>query len=87
METSDLTYAERLILRMLARDLTRCDIGSELGLSVKTVRTHVRSIYRKLRVSSRVEAMNVARTGTSPADPGRSANRTRPKPSIGQEPG
>ena len=40
------------------------EIGSELNLSVKTVRTQVHSIYRKLRVSTRVEAMNAARAGT-----------------------
>ena len=69
METNDdLTYAERLILRLLARDLTPREIGSELNLSVKTIRTQLRSIYRKLRVSSRVEAMNAARAGTPPAD-------------------
>ena len=53
METKDdLTYTERLILRLLARDLTLREIGSELNRSAKTVRTHVHSIYRKLGVSS-----------------------------------
>ena len=53
METNDdLTYSERVILRLLARDLTVREIGSELSLPVRTVRTHVQSIYRKLRVSS-----------------------------------
>ena len=77
METNDeLTYAERLILRLLARDLTLHEIGSELSLSVKTVRTHVHSIYRKLRVSSRVEAMNAVRAGTPPADRGPGAGES-----------
>lgn len=71
METNDdFSYAERLILRLLARDLTVREIGSELSLSVKTVRIHVRSIYRKLGVSSRVEAMHAARAGTARAERG-----------------
>ena len=77
METNDdPTYAERLILRLLARDLTLREIGSELNLSVKTVRIHVHSIYRKLRVSSRAEAMNTARAGTPPADRGHGAGES-----------
>jgi DNA-binding CsgD family transcriptional regulator len=59
MDSKDeLTYFERRILRLLARDLTLREIGSELHVSVKTVRTHVHSIYGKLRVSSRIEAVN-----------------------------
>jgi DNA-binding CsgD family transcriptional regulator len=59
MDSKDeLTYFERRILRLLARDLTLREIGSELHVSVKSVRTHVHSIYRKLRVSSRIEAVN-----------------------------
>ena len=58
MDSNDeLTYFERRILRLLARDLTLREIGSELHVSVKTVRTHVHSIYCKLRVSSRNEAV------------------------------
>ena len=33
------------------------DIGRELYVSVNTVKTHVRRIYAKLGVSSRVEAV------------------------------
>jgi LuxR family maltose regulon positive regulatory protein len=59
MDSKDeLTYFERRILRLLARDLTLREIGCELHVSVKTVRTHVHSIYGKLHVSSRIEAIN-----------------------------
>jgi DNA-binding CsgD family transcriptional regulator len=47
-----LTDAEQRILRLLASDLTVREIGRELYLSLNTVRTHVYSIHRKLRVTS-----------------------------------
>ena len=36
------------------------DIATALGLSVNTVRSHVRSVYERLGVSSKVEAVMVA---------------------------
>ena len=47
--------------RLLASDLTLREIGRELFLSRNTVRTHVHSIYRKLGVTSRAEAVAAAR--------------------------
>jgi LuxR family maltose regulon positive regulatory protein len=73
---TELTYAERRILRLLASDLTMREIGSELNFSVKAVRTHVHSIYRKLRVSSRMEAIDAARAGRS-ANPSSTAGPDR----------
>jgi LuxR family maltose regulon positive regulatory protein len=57
-----LSEAERRILRLLATDLSLSEIGRELYLSANTVKTHTRSIYRKLGVSSREEAVKAART-------------------------
>jgi LuxR family maltose regulon positive regulatory protein len=57
-----LTDAERRILRHLDSDLTLREIGRELYLSVNTVRTHAHTIYRKLGVSSRAEALRVSRS-------------------------
>ena len=57
----ELRDAERRILRLLATDLTLRDIGRELYVSLNTVKTHTRAIYRKLDVSSRSEAV---RAGT-----------------------
>jgi LuxR family maltose regulon positive regulatory protein len=37
------------------------EIGNELYVSANTVKTHARSIYRKLDVCSRAEAVAVAR--------------------------
>jgi LuxR family maltose regulon positive regulatory protein len=60
MSTS-LSDAERRILRLLATDLTLREIGRELCLSLNTVKTHTHWIYRKLGVSTRSEAVKVAR--------------------------
>jgi LuxR family maltose regulon positive regulatory protein len=57
----ELSEAERRILRLLATDLSLREIGRELYLSTNTVKTHTRSIYRKLGVSSRAEAVALAR--------------------------
>ena len=53
--------AEFAVLRLLPSDLSAREIGGKLFLSANTVRTHTRAIYRKLGVSSRIEA--VARAG------------------------
>jgi LuxR family maltose regulon positive regulatory protein len=61
----ELSDAERRILRLLATDLSLREIGRELYLSTNTVKTHTRSIYRKLGVSSRAQAVAAARTKAS----------------------
>jgi LuxR family maltose regulon positive regulatory protein len=53
--------AEFAVLRLLASDLSARQIGEKLFLSANTVRSHTRSIYRKLGVNSRADA--VARAG------------------------
>ena len=49
--------AEAAVLRMLSTDLSVREIGAQLFLSPNTVRSHVRSIYRKLGVRSRDNAV------------------------------
>ncbi|HSF26735.1 MAG TPA: LuxR C-terminal-related transcriptional regulator [Actinomycetes bacterium] len=56
-----LTARELSIVRLLPFDLSFRDIGRELFLSLNTVKTHGRSIYRKLGVRSRAEAVVRAR--------------------------
>jgi LuxR family maltose regulon positive regulatory protein len=53
----ELSERELTILRLLASDLSQREIGSELYISLNTVKGHTRSIFRKLGVSSRVEAV------------------------------
>jgi LuxR family transcriptional regulator, maltose regulon positive regulatory protein len=57
----DLSDRELEILRLLASDLTRREIGATLFVSFNTIQTHMRSIYRKLGVTSRVQAVARAR--------------------------
>jgi LuxR family maltose regulon positive regulatory protein len=56
-----LTERERDVLRFLPSRLTLREIADELYVSVNTVKFHLRLIYRKLGVSSRVEAAEAAR--------------------------
>jgi LuxR family maltose regulon positive regulatory protein len=49
--------AELNVLRLLSSDLSQREIGANLYLSVNTVKTHTRSLYRKLGVASRDAAI------------------------------
>jgi DNA-binding CsgD family transcriptional regulator len=51
-----LTEAEARVLDLLERGLSNKAMSSELTVSVATVATHIRSIYRKLGVANRTEA-------------------------------
>jgi LuxR family transcriptional regulator, maltose regulon positive regulatory protein len=55
------TEAELRILRLLATRLSQQEIGRELSISQNTVKSHKRSIYHKLNVHSRAEAVASAR--------------------------
>lgn len=57
----DLTSREREILELLAEGLTNAAIAAHLYLGQKTVRNYVSSIFRKLQVSGRVDAVLRAR--------------------------
>jgi LuxR family transcriptional regulator, maltose regulon positive regulatory protein len=52
-----LTERERDVLRMLQGTLSLRDIGRELYLSPNTIKTHTRTLYRKLDVSDRHDAV------------------------------
>ncbi|MFI7433970.1 helix-turn-helix transcriptional regulator [Micromonospora haikouensis] len=56
-----LTERELTILRYLQSILSNVEIAAELSLSVNTVKTHVRNIYRKLDATRRREAVRRAR--------------------------
>ena len=56
-----LTDREAAILRMLASQLSQREIGQELFVTLNTVKFHTRSIFRKLGVSTRAEAVARAR--------------------------
>jgi LuxR family maltose regulon positive regulatory protein len=56
-----LTAREQTILRYLSSTLSNTEIANELYLSVNTVKTHQRTIYRKLGAAGRREAVRRAR--------------------------
>ncbi|MEO8608413.1 MAG: LuxR C-terminal-related transcriptional regulator [Chloroflexota bacterium] len=55
-----LSLQEKRVLRLLSAGLSNPEIANELIVSINTVKTQVKSIYRKLNVSSRDEARNAA---------------------------
>lgn len=59
-----LTERELEVLRFLPSRLTVPEIAGELYLSVNTLKFHLKAIYRKLGVSSRADAAQVARRTT-----------------------
>jgi DNA-binding NarL/FixJ family response regulator len=59
-EFEDLTKRELEMLRALARGLSNHAIGKEMWVSEQTVKFHLRNIYRKLGVNSRIEAARLA---------------------------
>ncbi len=56
-----LTDREQAVLRYLPSQLTQRDIANELYVSLNTIRTHCKSIYRKLGVGDRKTAVQAAR--------------------------
>ncbi len=54
--------AELNVLRLLSSELSQREIGARLYLSVNTVKTHMRVLYRKLGVTSREAAVERATT-------------------------
>lgn len=56
-----LTPAEREILGLAATGLRNAQIASRLSISSGTVRIHLSNLFRKLGVSSRVQAMLLVR--------------------------
>jgi DNA-binding NarL/FixJ family response regulator len=57
-----LSLRERDVLLGLARGSTYADIAANLYVSENTVKTHVSSLYAKLAVGRRSDALAVART-------------------------
>ncbi|KEA61809.1 Nitrate/nitrite response regulator protein [Marinobacterium lacunae] len=55
-----LTAREEQVLKLVAQGASRKAIARELDISVYTANDHIKSIYRKLKISSRVEATRIA---------------------------
>lgn len=54
----NLSPREREMLKLLAEGYRYKEIADRLGLSIETVRSYIRSVYTKLQVHSRTEALN-----------------------------
>jgi LuxR family maltose regulon positive regulatory protein len=54
---TELTLREIEVLRLLKHDYAYKEIATEMNISLNTVRTHVRQIYRKLGVTRRSDAI------------------------------
>jgi DNA-binding NarL/FixJ family response regulator len=61
MEGSNLTAREADVVELLQDGRTNSEIAEALDIGIETVRTHARSIYRKLGVPSRRELARMAR--------------------------
>jgi DNA-binding NarL/FixJ family response regulator len=59
-DLESLTPRERQVLDLLVEGLPTTAIADELGVSKNTVRTHVASVLRKLRVHDRRNAISSA---------------------------
>ena len=57
----DFSEREMAVLRLLASTLSQREIGSMLFISLNTVKTHSKSIFRKLGVATRADAVARAR--------------------------
>ncbi len=57
-----LTDAEVAVLRQLPSGMTTNDIATDMGVSINTVKTHLRGIYHKLGVRTRADAITRGRT-------------------------
>ncbi len=58
--TSKLTHRERELLGFLRTTMTAQEIADALHLSLATVKTHQRTLYRKLGVHNRRDALRAA---------------------------
>jgi LuxR family transcriptional regulator, maltose regulon positive regulatory protein len=59
--TEELTERELAVLRLLPSELSRREIAEALYVSVNTVKSHTKGIYRKLGVDTRDDAVSRAR--------------------------
>jgi two-component system nitrate/nitrite response regulator NarP len=53
----DLTGREKTMLQALARGRTNLELAQELGISINTVKFHLRNLYEKLGLKNRAQAI------------------------------
>lgn len=52
-----ITPREQEVLQLLAKGITYSEIARQLDITHETVKKHLKNIYRKLRVSNKIEAL------------------------------
>ena len=57
METTVLTEREKAVLYYLGKGLKNSEISDKLNISIHTTKAHLESMYDKLGVSNRVQAV------------------------------
>ena len=55
--TEELSERELAVLRLLSTELSQREIGAELFVSFNTVKSHTRTVFRKLGVATRADAV------------------------------
>lgn len=60
-QVESLTVTERMVLQYLDRGYTNHEISTEMNIKLTTVKSHIYSIYRKLDVSTRTQALQKAK--------------------------
>ncbi|OJU85082.1 MAG: hypothetical protein BGO11_15855 [Solirubrobacterales bacterium 70-9] len=54
----ELTPRERTVAQLVAQGRTNRDVAAQLFVSVRTVEFHLRNVFAKLDISSRIELMS-----------------------------
>jgi DNA-binding NarL/FixJ family response regulator len=55
-----LTYREKQVLDRLSKGMTNDEIAKNLGLNIKTIKSNITQVFRKLKVNNRVQALKIA---------------------------
>lgn len=75
-----LTATECTVAELAGQALTNQQVGDQMFVSMHTVAFHLRQIFRKLGISSRVELARIAGQEQPPQEQGGLAERTPPYP-------
>ena len=59
LETYNITRKEKEIIIKVCRDKTNKEIANELGISESTIKTHLKNIFKKCNVQSRIELSKI----------------------------
>lgn len=57
-----LTKSEKEITILIYQCLTNLEIGNKLGVSKRTVETHLNNLYKKLHIHNRIELLAIAKS-------------------------